>query len=373
MTKCQKVIYNAKDTLAKGGKQMVEKFKTFIKKSFSNGPKAKIVILATACVVAVAATTVATMRKTVKLSIDGKEETFITYKGTVKDALQDKGIEISDHDKVQPSLESKIEEAEEIAVKKAVPIKVKFAKKDVTILSAEDNVEDALVASDDQLKKEGVEYVQGVDEVKPGLDAPVKENMNVDVVKVETKSVTEHKVIPFDTVTKSDAELEKGKKKVEAEGKNGKQEVTYQVVYKDGKEASKKEVSSKTVAVPVNAIVVQGTKNPVKYIPNRGDSVQYKKHLVMESTAYSGHSNTATGVKPVYNPGGTSTIAVDPRVIPLGSLVYVEGYGYARAADTGGAIKGNIIDVFFNSADQCTKWGRKYGVDVYIVSYPGEW
>ena len=351
---------------------MVEKFKTFIKKSFSNGPKAKIVILATACVVAVTIITIVTMRKTVKLRIDGKEETFITYKGTVKDALQDKGVEVSEHDKVQPSLESKINEAEEITVKKAVPIKVNFAKKDVTVLSAEDNVEDALVASNDQLKKEGVEYVKGVDEVKPGPNTPIEKDMNVDVVKVETKNITEHKDIPYDTVTKSDSSLEKGKEKVEAVGKNGKQEVTYQVVYKDGKAASKREVNSKTVATPVNAIVVQGTKNPVKYIPNRGDSVQYKKHLVMESTAYSGHNTTATGVRPVYNPGGVSTIAVDPRVIPLGSLVYVEGYGYARAADTGGAIKGNIIDVFFNSSSQCNSWGRKYGVDVYIVSYPGE-
>ena len=351
---------------------MVEKFKTFIKKSFSNGPKAKIVILATVCVVAVAVITIVTMRKTVKLRIDGKEEVLITYKGTVKDALQDKGIEVSKHDKVQPSLESKINEAEEITVKKAVPIKVNFAKKDVTVLSAEDNVEDALVASNDQLKKEGVEYVKGVDEIKPGPNAPIEKDMNVDVIKVETKNITEHKEIPYDTVTKNDSSLEKGKEKVEAVGKNGKQEVTYQVVYKDGKAASKTEVSSKVVATPINAIVVQGTKNPVKYIPNRGDSVQYKKHLVMESTAYSGHNTTATGVKPVYNPGGVSTIAVDPRVIPLGSLVYVEGYGYARAADTGGAIKGNIIDVFFNSSSQCNSWGRKYGVDVYIVSYPGE-
>ena len=51
----------------------------------------------------------------------------------------------------------------------------------------------------------------------------------------------------------------------------------------------------------------------------------------------------------MYNPGGLSTVAVDPRVIPLGSKVWVKGYGYAIAADTGGAIKGNIIDVYVNS------------------------
>lgn len=83
------------------------------------------------------------------------------------------------------------------------------------------------------------------------------------------------------------------------------------------------------------------------------------KTLTMESTAYYGHGTTALGLKPVRNPNGLSTIAVDPNVIPLGTKVYVSGYGLAIAADTGGAIKGNIIDVFLNSYEECYSWGRK--------------
>lgn len=52
-------------------------------------------------------------------------------------------------------------------------------------------------------------------------------------------------------------------------------------------------------------------------------------------------------------------IAVDPKVIPLGTKVWVEGYGYAVAGDTGGAIKGNKIDVFIPTQSQALKWGRK--------------
>ena len=82
---------------------------------------------------------------------------------------------------------------------------------------------------------------------------------------------------------------------------------------------------------------------------------------------------TATGSVPTYNPGGISTISVDPSVIPLGSLVYVDGYGKAIAADTGGAIQGNIIDVYVNSNSDAINWGRQYNVPVYIIAYPGEW
>lgn len=65
---------------------------------------------------------------------------------------------------------------------------------------------------------------------------------------------------------------------------------------------------------------------------------------------------TATGIDLRKNP---TVIAVDPSVIPLGSLVEVPGYGIAIAGDTGGAIKGNIIDLHFTTVDQANQWGRR--------------
>ncbi|CAM3736256.1 3D domain-containing protein [Mesobacillus zeae] len=85
--------------------------------------------------------------------------------------------------------------------------------------------------------------------------------------------------------------------------------------------------------------------------------------ITVSSTAYTANcegcsGTTATGLDLKANPG-SKVIAVDPSVIPLGSKVYVEGYGYATASDTGGAIKGNKIDVFFPSNDDAIAWGRK--------------
>ena len=94
---------------------------------------------------------------------------------------------------------------------------------------------------------------------------------------------------------------------------------------------------------------------------NGGNSSSGGRTLIMESTAYSyaeaGASYlTASGTDLRENP---QAVAVDPSVIPLGSVVEVQGYGVALALDTGGAIKGNIIDVHFPTVAQCTKWGRR--------------
>lgn len=101
-------------------------------------------------------------------------------------------------------------------------------------------------------------------------------------------------------------------------------------------------------------------------------SSTYKATYTMEATAYTGDTTTATGVTPVRNPEGLSTIAVDPSIIPLGSKVYIPGYGEAIAADTGGAIKGHRIDLFLNSENECNNWGRQ-NVTLYVLAYPGEW
>lgn len=93
------------------------------------------------------------------------------------------------------------------------------------------------------------------------------------------------------------------------------------------------------------------------------------KKMTVEATAYSSDGVTASGTKTKRAPDSESTIAVDPNVIPLGSKVYVEGYGYAVAADTGGAIKGKIIDLYMNTESECIAWGRR-NVTIYIIEEP---
>ena len=83
--------------------------------------------------------------------------------------------------------------------------------------------------------------------------------------------------------------------------------------------------------------------------------------LICSSTAYTSGagSMTASGLAVERNPNGISTVSVDPNVIPFGTYLYIEGYGYAVAADKGSSIKGNEVDVFFNSDGDCNNWGRQ--------------
>ncbi|MFL0245740.1 3D domain-containing protein [Candidatus Clostridium stratigraminis] len=106
--------------------------------------------------------------------------------------------------------------------------------------------------------------------------------------------------------------------------------------------------------------------------PVINDANSYKASFAMVATAYTGGTITALGLKPVRDPFGLSTIAVDPSVLPLGAKVYIPGYGYAISSDTGSAIKGNIIDLYMNSEADCYAWGKR-SVTLYIVAYPGQW
>ncbi|MGG7144046.1 3D domain-containing protein [Clostridium nigeriense] len=350
---------------------MVENFKKYLKNNFSNGPKAKILI-GVIMLAIILSVTLVNMRKTLIINIDGKEETFVTYKRTVKDVLDIQGVTLNSKDKVQPALNSNVSEGDTISIKRAVSVELVVGENKISLETAEDTIGDMLEVEKEELKEQGIEYTDGVDEISPALDTEIEDNLQINLVKVEVKSELAKEAINFDVVLEEDSDLESGLEETRQEGAAGEKEVVYEVVYKNGVEVSKTVKSSKVVAEPVNKIVAQGTRRT--FASRDGQLLDYKSVLYCESTAYSGGGVTATGTVPVRDPNGISTIAVDPRVIPLGSLVYVEGYGKAVASDTGGAIKGNIIDVYVNSEEEAyNSWGRKYNVPVYILAYPGEW
>lgn len=347
---------------------MIEKSKEYLKRIFSNGPKAKIML---AVVVLISLTlTVASIRKTVVINVDGKEQSFVTYKGTIKDVLQENEIIVNEKDKVQPNLNEKLSDNDKIIIKKAVEVELVTMDKTIKIKTAENTIEEMMGIEQEVLKEQGIEFREGVDEISPSLDTKISKDLKIQLVKVEVVNEVATEAIDFDVITQEDENLDINVEEIVQDGAIGEKEITYEVIKKDGKEISRDIISSRVTKEPINKIVAEGTR---RTFASRDGNLEYQELIYCESTAYCDYGYTATGTVPVYDPSGISTIAVDPRVIPLGSLVYVEGYGKAIAADTGGAINGNIVDVYVDSYNTAVNWGRKYGLAVYILAYPGQW
>lgn len=172
------------------------------------------------------------------------------------------------------------------------------------------------------------------------------------------------KTIPHSVSYEVSRTIASGRTMPKNKGKDGTLITTYKITFVNGKPVSKVALSQKRIE-PVNEVVVMGkpTFNVSRSSFNR------KKTISMSATGYDtspqtlpgSSGRTATGM-----PARFGVVAVDPRVIPLGTYVYVDGYGFAIAADTGGAIKGNKIDLCFDSRRESMAWGRRT-VKVHVL------
>ncbi len=191
------------------------------------------------------------------------------------------------------------------------------------------------------------------DIVEPALSEQVSDETDIRVQRVTKEEEQVEEATEFKTVKEDDAELNKGTTEVAQNGKKGKDLVTYLVTYTSGEETAREEIGRKTIKKPVDKIVHVGIREHI-------DGFAYTRKEVFQATAYTGGGRTASGTR-----ARVGEIAVDPRVIPLGTTVYVEGFGPLRAEDTGGAIKGHIIDIYMSSSSACRSWGRR-SVTVYL-------
>lgn len=176
------------------------------------------------------------------------------------------------------------------------------------------------------------------------------------------EEVTE--TIPKKEVTKDDPEMEIGEEKVLEEGEDGKKTKIYKVTYYLKEEYSRELVSTDTTPAK-DKIIVKGTKIVWRDLDTPDGQIQYWKKLKVWATHYDSHCPgcndwTAIGLR-----AGKGVIAVDPSVIKLHSKVYIPEYGVAVAGDTGGAIKGNIIDLGFDDT-KTADWTAHF-VDIYLL------
>ena len=143
------------------------------------------------------------------------------------------------------------------------------------------------------------------------------------------------------------------------EGKEGVASVIKKEIYHGSELVDTQFVEKKVVTAAQDKIVEVGPKNVV-------NGMSYSKTISAKVTAYTPYDAGCTGITATGTKAGYGTVAVDPRVIPLGSKVYIPGYGTAIAADTGGAIKGNRVDVCYSSKSEAYGWGVR-NATVYVL------
>jgi 3D (Asp-Asp-Asp) domain-containing protein len=205
------------------------------------------------------------------------------------------------------------------------------------------------------------------DQVTPAAGAAVREGDVIRVVRVEEREVTVEEKIPVPTVIRPPV-TGRGPyhPTVTAGGKPGLVRRTYRIVTRDGVDAEKTLVRQEAIRAPVPAVV---TARSGITLGTRGVYTG-RRVFVMVATAYDPGPGScgkyADGITCNGKRAGYGIAAVDPTIIPLGSKLYIEGYGYAIAADVGGAIKGYRIDLGYNSRGGAFQWGRRT-VRVFVL------
>ncbi|GAA4870104.1 hypothetical protein GCM10023310_57270 [Paenibacillus vulneris] len=320
-----------------------------------------------------------TATKKVTVVVNGEETIVYTKQWDLKHLLDEQGVTVGEHDRLSAALDSKVKSGDRITIEHARPIQLTADGETKTLYTVQKTVGGAL--NDLQVQ------VGELDKVTPVVDADLPDSGEIQIVRV-TKEVEEvQEKIAYDVVKKNDPQLVKGKEQVVQEGQEGLVVKKKEKMYEDGKLVSEEVVDQKVQSESVNKIVAVGTKNPVVVLsassPNLQEvtkgGVSFGVKQVINNvtlTAYSaGAASTGKSTEhPQYGLTSTGTrvtegrtIAVDPKVVPLGWWVYIDGLGFRRAEDTGSAVKGNIIDVYFDSNDYANRFGLKRGYTVYVI------
>ncbi len=205
------------------------------------------------------------------------------------------------------------------------------------------------------------------------LSSPATDGLAFKITRFLTKTVEEYQDIPFPTEKRPQSNLNKGTSKVITKGVKGSKKLVYSVKLENGKEIERKLLSETVTKKPSAEIVEYGTHEVDKsgsVTTFSGSKLEYKKVLNMTATAYT-TERTSDKITATGQVARVGLVAVDPKVIPLGSRLYIcspDGkswsYGTAVAGDTG--VRGNVIDLFFDTYKECISFGRRKAI-VYVL------
>lgn len=327
---------------------------------------------------------------TVSVYIDGETATVTrTYSRTVDEVLAELEIQVDLYDRVTPDLSAVIPQQARIDIDRAFPVVV-IADGTVSLLWTP-------VTTVEQFLDDKGFQLGPYDCVEPGMLDELQYMSEIRVTRVTKMFASEQSTVPYTEVARGNPLMDRGLSRLLSEGRDGLQEEFIEITLENGLEVHRQVINTQIIDEPLSRIIEVGENTRLE---RNGRVMTFDRVLVMTATAYcpgtpgsgcpvindKGHAfctgryndgYTYTGVRTIQGEGTFSSpriVAVDPRMIPLGSLLYIEDIpgvgriGFARAEDIGGSIKGNRIDLLFDLHKDVNPFGLRHGVKVYVLS-----
>jgi len=292
---------------------------------------------------------------------NGATTQHVTGAASVGAFLKERGLSVNDGDFVSPAAEAPLTGVTEITYRAAVPVTLVTAKSRRTFVTAAADVGAFLEAQNVYLGKR--------DEVSAALSDPLAPHEVIRITRVNDWTKTTKQHIAQRVIKRIDFSLPPGATRIIAQGTTGLRETVLRFTQRDSGHVQRRVIATRIVRKPKTRIIAQGIGEYAAYARLAKFGLQKTSYIAasamtMVATAYTAGCYGCTGITASGYRAGHGIVAVDPRVIPLGTHLYIPGYGPAIAGDTGGAIVGNRIDLGFNSLSDALQFGRR-AVTVY--------
>jgi uncharacterized protein YabE (DUF348 family) len=302
-------------------------------------------------------------QKQATVVVDGASLQIDSQAADVAGLLSQAGVTVGSGDLVFPSQDTRLVEGMSVVVRHAIPVTVVLGGAENRLNVVGQTVADALIAA-------GVDPASNT-AVVPSLDTPLTANMVINAPDCFSRVIAVTQPVPFKVEQRTDKALPLGTRKIVTPGADGSVLRVYRALVVGGVEGSSTLTTEKVISQPVNQVIAVGAADSsdqhqlavaeIKPSVRLAAYTKSGRKLHVVTTAYSGiepgagGSSTASGRR-----AERGVVAVDPDVIPLGTHLYIPGYGYAIAGDTGGMINGNHIDLCFDSMAEVNAWGKRH-------------
>jgi 3D (Asp-Asp-Asp) domain-containing protein/uncharacterized protein YabE (DUF348 family) len=302
--------------------------------------------------------------KHVTLIHDGLPETVETHAATAGALLAERGLVPTPQDALNVDPASPLTEGEAVSYREAVPVTILVDGQPRSLRSSATSVGALLRQADVAWDRH--------DSVSPAPSAPLENDAVVMVEHVDQWTETVRLPIAPPLIRRFAFNLQPGTIAVIAPGRGGFKEVRYHVTRSaDRRRLLRAVLVARVLRAPKTRIVAEGIGEytALSALAERGIVGTLKladSALSMVATAYTANCAGCSGTTASGRPAGHGIVAVDPRIIPLGTKMYIPGYGHAVAGDTGGAIRGRRIDLGFNSDAAANQFGRR-PITVYLI------